>query len=81
MFPSVKTVNIHEAKTTLSKLLNEVEMNRETIVICRNGKPVANLVPYQRVNRTKPHPVRSRIKIQYHPIEPLTGEEWPKTAR
>ena len=36
------TVNVHEAKTHLSKLLERVE-NGETIVIARAGKPVAEL--------------------------------------
>jgi prevent-host-death family protein len=36
-------VNIHEAKTHLSKLLDRVEHGEE-IVIARNGKPVARLV-------------------------------------
>ncbi len=35
-------VNIHEAKTHLSKLLERVEKG-ETIVIARAGKPVAEL--------------------------------------
>jgi prevent-host-death family protein len=38
-----KTVNIHTAKTTLSKLIAAVE-NGEEIVIARAGKPVARLV-------------------------------------
>lgn len=38
----MKTVNVHEAKTTLSKLLEEVERG-ETIIIARNGKPIAEL--------------------------------------
>jgi antitoxin (DNA-binding transcriptional repressor) of toxin-antitoxin stability system len=33
-------VNSHEAKTTLSKLIERVEQGEE-IVIARNGKPVA----------------------------------------
>jgi prevent-host-death family protein len=37
-------VNIHEAKTHLSKLLVRVE-NGEEIVIARAGKPVAVLAP------------------------------------
>ena len=36
-------VNVHEAKTHLSKLLERVEAGEE-IVIARNGKPVAKLV-------------------------------------
>ena len=42
-----KQVNVYEAKTQLSKLLEEVEAGNE-IVIARHGKPVARLVPLQR---------------------------------
>jgi prevent-host-death family protein len=38
-------VNIHEAKTHFSKLVERVEAGEE-IVIARNGDPVAKLVPY-----------------------------------
>ena len=40
-------VNIHEAKTHLSKLLTRVESGEE-IVIARAGKPVARLVPVKK---------------------------------
>jgi prevent-host-death family protein len=36
-------VNVHEAKTHLSKLLERVEHGEE-IVIARNGRPIARLV-------------------------------------
>ncbi len=38
-----KTVNIHEAKTHLSKLLEQVGQGEE-IIIAKSGKPVARLV-------------------------------------
>ncbi|MCI5167023.1 MAG: type II toxin-antitoxin system Phd/YefM family antitoxin [Candidatus Electrothrix sp. GM3_4] len=38
------TVNTHEAKTNLSKLLTLVAEKHETIKICRNGKVMAELV-------------------------------------
>jgi len=38
-------VNVHEAKTHLSRLLQRV-INGEEIVIARAGKPVALLTPY-----------------------------------
>jgi prevent-host-death family protein len=41
----VKQVNVHEAKTQLSRLLQEVEEGEE-VVIARNGEPVAKLVPH-----------------------------------
>ncbi|MPZ21473.1 MAG: type II toxin-antitoxin system prevent-host-death family antitoxin [Luteitalea sp.] len=41
---STKTVNIHEAKTHLSRLLDEVAAGR-SVVIAKAGKPIARLVP------------------------------------
>jgi prevent-host-death family protein len=37
-------VGMHEAKTTLSQLVERAEAGEE-IIIARNGKPVARLVP------------------------------------
>ena len=41
----METVNIHEAKTHLSRLLERIAQGEE-IVIAKSGKPVARLVPY-----------------------------------
>jgi prevent-host-death family protein len=48
----MRKVNIHEAKTQLSRLLEEVEAG-ERIVIARAGEPVAVLVPYRAVVRPR----------------------------
>ena len=42
----MKTVNIHEAKTHLSKLVEEASKG-EPFIIAKAGKPKAKLVPYQ----------------------------------
>ena len=47
----MKQVNVHEAKTQLSRLLQDVE-DGEEVVIARNGTPVAKLVPH--VEQRKP---------------------------
>lgn len=78
---AMKTVNVHEAKTNFSSLLARVEKNSASIVICRNGEPVADLVPHKFQNRIQPHPVLSKIKINYDPTEPLSEGEWPKASR
>jgi antitoxin (DNA-binding transcriptional repressor) of toxin-antitoxin stability system len=72
----MKSVNIHEAKSTLSAMLAEVESKGEVFLICRNGKPVAELVPHKAPSRLSPHPVLRRIKIAYDPTEPLSDDEW-----
>ena len=69
-------VNIHEAKTRLSAILLAVEEKGETFVICRNGKPLAELGPRRRTGRLTVHPVLSKIKINYDPVEDLAPDEW-----
>ena len=46
----MQTVNIHEAKTHLSRLLESVEQGEE-IVIARAGQPVALLTAYREPRR------------------------------
>lgn len=40
------TVNIHEAKTHLSRLLERVAAGEE-VIISKAGKPIADLVPHR----------------------------------
>lgn len=58
------TVNVHQAKTQLSRLLQQVEAG-ETIVIARAGKPSAQLVPInaQRTGLKPPGAMRDQIQI------------------
>lgn len=77
----MKTLNIHEAKTNLSAILKEIEENGERVVICRNGKPIADISAHRPVDRLKVHSELSNIQINYDPTEPLSEDEWPESAR
>lgn len=58
-------VNVHEAKTHLSRLLAQVERG-ERVIIARAGKPIATLEPI--VDRARPRvPGRDKGKIVIHP--------------
>ena len=48
----MKEVNVHEAKTHLSRLLTRVEAGEE-VIISRAGKPVARLLPYNKAQRKR----------------------------
>lgn len=48
----METVNIHEAKTHLSRLLERVA-NGTAVVIARAGKPIAKVVPFGESTPTK----------------------------
>ncbi len=71
----MKTVNTHEAKTHLSRILEEVQRG-EVYVISRNGKPIAELRARQPAPRTQTDPVLSRISVKYEPTEELGPDEW-----
>ncbi len=57
-------VNIHDAKTNLSKYLEQVVNSHEAFVICRNGKPVAMLTEYVTPRHRKIGLLRKKIKIK-----------------
>ena len=71
----MSTVNVHEAKTHLSRLLVRVEGGEE-IVIARSGKPVARLVGY-RSSRPARHfgALRGRLTVDDSFFDPLPESE------
>jgi antitoxin (DNA-binding transcriptional repressor) of toxin-antitoxin stability system len=77
----MKTVNVHEAKTGFSGLLAEIERKRSRIVICRNGKPIADLVPHQTDVSMDPDKTLGAIRIRYDPTEEAREEDWPVELR
>lgn len=42
----LRSVNVHEAKTHLSRLLEEVARGEE-IILAKSGRPVARLIPVE----------------------------------
>lgn len=68
------TVNIHEAKTQLSKLVERVRAGEE-IILAKAGEPVARIVPYvpARAPR-KPGALKGKIRIGKDFDAPLPDE-------
>lgn len=82
----MKTINIHEAKSKLSQLIASVEEGGDTIVICRNGKPVAQLDAFRQSDDTFHQlTVREDLKpffaANFDPAEPVSEQEWPEELR
>jgi len=48
----MKIINIHNAKTHFSKIINQVLQGNE-IVIARDGNPLIRLIPYTEKNRVR----------------------------
>ncbi len=70
----MEKVNIHQAKTQLSRLV-ELAASGKEIIIAKAGKPVARLVPY--VTKTEPRrlgQLRGKIKIKKNFDAPLPAK-------
>ena len=67
-------VNVHEAKTHLSRLLAQVEDGDE-VVIARNGNPVARLVRVRERGKRQFGSMKGRIKFGEGFFGPLPEEE------
>ena len=68
------TVNVHEAKTHLSRLLARVEEGEE-VIIARNGKPVARLVRCEVRGKRQFGVWKGRIALDDSFFDPLPEEE------
>lgn len=73
-------VNVHEAKTQLSRLLELVE-DGETVVIARHGQPVAELVPARRKTGfpfgiAREEPLVAAGDEWWQPMSDAEAEDW-----
>ena len=75
------TVNMHEAKTSLSRLV-ERALAGEEVVIARNGEPLVKLVPVPKERKPRiPGRYKGQIWIAPDCFDPMTEEElalWEK---
>jgi len=62
MAASARTLNLYAAKTQLSTLVDEAAAGAE-IVIAKNGRPMAKLVPFRQAARRRPGRAKGRIWI------------------
>jgi prevent-host-death family protein len=67
----ITIINIHEVKTHLSRILEEVAAGKE-VIIAKAGKPMARLVPMQeKATKKKLGLLKGKIKIPADFNKPL----------
>lgn len=74
VMPMTHIVNMHDAKSNLSKLVLQAHEGDE-IIIARAGKPVAKIVPYEAPART------SLFGALKDVIPEITDEQWEASDR
>lgn len=70
----MESINIHQAKTHLSKLLQRVALGEE-IIIASRGVPVAKLVPFENEQSSRPLGIdRGKFTVPDDFNDPLPDE-------
>lgn len=72
------TLNIHEAKTHLSRYLKKVRQGNQ-IILCKSGKPVAEIIPYkEKSGKKRPFGLaKNWISIPKSFYDELTEDDFP----
>ena len=70
----MQVIGLYEAKNQLSKLIAAVEAGAE-IVLTRNGKPVAKIVPASTTSSTKAHEALKWIRSRRWKLNGLAIRE------
>jgi prevent-host-death family protein len=68
-----KSVGVHEAKTHLSRLLDDVVAGEE-VVITRRGEQIATLVPVRSSDQRKFGTERGRLVVPDDFVDPLPDD-------
>jgi prevent-host-death family protein len=68
------TLNLYEAKTQLSSLVDRAA-DGEEIVIAKNGQPMARLVAFRERPKRKPGRLKGKIRIAHDFDAPMSEEE------
>ena len=73
----MKMMAISKFKAHALKVLDEVAESQEKVVITKRGKPLAEVIPYQRVEgNSKPGKLSDAFVFEKDIISPLGEELW-----
>lgn len=71
----MEAVSIFEAKNKLSSLISNIEKNGDSYLICKNGRPVAELVCHQSKDRLKADK-KLAVKVHGKLFNDDMSEDW-----
>ncbi len=76
-------VNLCQAKARFLRLVSAVEKQGDRITLCRNGIPVADLVPHASIPSKKldPDPLFAGARFLGDTAPPLEAGDWPENLR
>ena len=71
----MQTIQSGKFKTHCLSLLDEVSKKKNTIIVTKYGKPVAQLIPFSNSNEVIENPLKGSIVFEEDIVEPIS-EKW-----
>ena len=72
----MQTIQASEFKARCLALMDQVAATGETLVVTKNGKPVAELRPYQGGRTASPFGLHPTVRIHGDVISPVADDDW-----
>jgi prevent-host-death family protein len=76
------TISTYEAKAHFSKLIAEVERTGKSVTVCRNRRPVVDIVIHREVgDPLRQDPALKGAVFHGDPCAPVSVEDWSEESR
>jgi prevent-host-death family protein len=76
----MKTMPISKFKAQALQVIDDVATTRESLIVTRRGKPVAQVIPYQGPSvKPRPGKLSAYLVFEKDIVSPLEGEMWEAT--
>lgn len=72
----MQTIQASEFKARCLALMDQVAASGEILVVTKNGKPVAELHPYQGGRTASPFGLHAGVRIHGDVISPVADDDW-----
>jgi len=73
---TMQTIQASEFKARCLALMDQVAASGEILVVTKNGKPVAELHPYQGARASSPFGLHPGVRILGDIVSPVADEDW-----
>jgi prevent-host-death family protein len=70
----MESISVSKFKATCLAVVKEVAKSKKPVIITKQGKPIAELIPY--AGETEPAPLKDTVAFMGDTIAPVAAEDW-----
>jgi len=74
-------IELNDTKTQLKECIEQIEKTGKALIISRDNKPVARLIPHKSKDPLITDPMLNGAFFVDGPVAPLSEADWPEALR